>query len=508
MFGTLKTGKKNNAGTMVFVEQNKQGRGAPGSPHSACKICRDRKLKCTGEATGCKRCKSSNVRCEYPNPSEDKRGSKSRMSQASAAAIGRQTPPASSSAASATNAPGPPPQGNEQPPSENAANSCLDPDGPLVDMDFPLSSFPATSLPGGFHDDLTGIDPWLLENIEEQTKCFDVDNLNYFQQPFEFDPLADLALPPIDLSQYANSSSDSDTSLENSTDPSFMDLFLSPQIQWHPRDGSFSHQDSMSISSKGTSKSGSHMSRGSMAASKPASSLAQDRSPFTATLQPHSQNKRVAPDSSSGSDSDSSGRQCRCSDRALRLLEKLPNLADSSTSSPSAGCPSESSSPERMDISFPPEMQARTANTSMTRAHFVQAASLFLGHFSRYLAVFSTISQCQTCLRNSSFSMILLMLAQRLTSRVSLLLQKYAPSPGKESSSQKLVLTIAESAIVYEDALPLVSTLLAGKVCRLASCIGRIKGVCLRSRWGSYAKGFDALETPLKERMAELEAMM
>jgi hypothetical protein len=381
-------------------------------------------------------------------------------------------------------------------------------------MDFSLPSFPHPGLAGGLYDDLHDTDlAGFLESIEHD-KNPDIEDPGFFQQPFEADALADLALPAIDLAHYATSSSDSDTdfgagtSLGDKTDSTFMDLLLAPQAQWQHRDGS-SSQDSMSISSKNTSKSGSRTSRTSTAPSKPTSSLGQGRSPLTATLQPQTQpNKRSSPDSSSGSDSDSSGGQCRCSDRALRLLEKLPDIGNGSGSSPSSGGSSESSSPERMmDISFPPEVHSR-ATTNMTKAHFVHAASLFLGHFSRYLAVFSTISQCQTCLRKSSFSMILLMLAQRLTGHVGLLLQKYAPTPGRESREQKMMLTIAESTIVYEDPLPLVSTLLVGKVCRLAACIARVKAVCVMARWGSYANGFDALEAPLRERMADLEAMM
>ncbi|KAI0017404.1 hypothetical protein F4780DRAFT_782378 [Xylariomycetidae sp. FL0641] len=84
MFGTLKVGKKNQTG-MVFVEQPKQNRGA--TPHVACRKCRDRKLKCTGESTGCKRCTTANIPCEYPAASETRRNHKHRRTSSTASTI-------------------------------------------------------------------------------------------------------------------------------------------------------------------------------------------------------------------------------------------------------------------------------------------------------------------------------------------------------------------------------------------------------------------------------------
>lgn len=43
MFGTLKVGKRNKSGSMVFIEDNRPNRGMLGSPHVACKNCRDKK---------------------------------------------------------------------------------------------------------------------------------------------------------------------------------------------------------------------------------------------------------------------------------------------------------------------------------------------------------------------------------------------------------------------------------------------------------------------------------
>ncbi|KAI1818689.1 hypothetical protein GGS20DRAFT_526516 [Poronia punctata] len=502
MFGTLKVGKKNNAGTMVFAEQYKQARGTPGSPHSACKTCRDRKLKCTREADGCKRCKSSNVTCEYPSPAEDKRGNKSRKAQSSTASAG------SSSTCTKHNSS----KSDTRQSSEEAASSASnEPSATTQDMDvdFSMPSFMDSGLQNGFYNDLAGMDtPGFLQSLE-QNKAPDIEDPNFFQQNFEFDMLADLALPPIDLANYAMST-DSDTdfgagaSLGDSSDSAFMEMFLAPRVEW--QQGDTSSLDSASVSGNFLGKSG-RTSRASTASSRPTPSLGYSKPSTSSSLQQQAHPEHFSQEPGSTSDSDSSSKQCRCSDRALRLLEKLPNTSSSTGSSPIPGS-SQSSSPERMDTSFPPEVHMQT--TQMGKAHFIQAASLFLGHFSRYLAVFSAITQCQSCLRESSFSMILLMLAQRLTSRVGLLLRKYSPEPSIKArpQNQKLMLTIAESAIVYEDSLPLVSTLLAGKVCRLAACITRVKNTCLMYSWTSYAKGFDALETPLRERMADLEAMM
>ncbi|KAJ2998230.1 hypothetical protein NUW58_g383 [Xylaria curta] len=509
MFGTLKAGKKNNAGSMVFVEQNKQSRSSPWSPHNACKTCRERKLKCTGEATGCKRCKSSNVRCEYPSPTvrEDRRGSKSRRVQVPAAAVGQEPPPV------VPNAQGQSSQGNNQRSPEKTMSTSLEANTRELDMDFSVSSFPDPGLPDVFYDELHSVNTTaFLENMEQDRNSHEDPNI--LQHPFEGDLLADLELPPLDVTHYRTSSSDSDnsfsagTSLGDNVDSTFMEVFLAPQVHWHQRDGPPS-RDSPSISNKHTSSPRPRVNRPNTAPSKPTPSRSHSGSPFIAIFsetQPKSQPKSNSLESSSGSDSESSARQCRCSDRALRLLEKLPNTSENSSSPPPSVGSSELLSPERMDTTFPGEV--KSGATNMTRAHFTQAATIFLGHFSQDLAVFSTISQCRSCLRKSSFSMILLMLAERLTSRITQLLQKYAHVPAKDSSSQKFMLTIAESAIEYDDPLPLISTLMAGKVCHLAACIARVKSVCSTARWTSYERGFEALETPLRERMGELEAMM
>ncbi|KAE9370798.1 hypothetical protein N431DRAFT_379513 [Stipitochalara longipes BDJ] len=44
--------------------------------HLACKACRSRKLKCTGESNGCRRCLSKAITCTYPDPSQRTRRSK------------------------------------------------------------------------------------------------------------------------------------------------------------------------------------------------------------------------------------------------------------------------------------------------------------------------------------------------------------------------------------------------------------------------------------------------
>ncbi|KAK3938304.1 hypothetical protein QBC46DRAFT_167934 [Diplogelasinospora grovesii] len=67
MFGTLKAG--NNAG-MVFIERVGRNRGGP---RVACKLCRQRKLKCSGEPTGCQRCKPIGSHCEYSSSTDHRR---------------------------------------------------------------------------------------------------------------------------------------------------------------------------------------------------------------------------------------------------------------------------------------------------------------------------------------------------------------------------------------------------------------------------------------------------
>ncbi|KAI0550316.1 hypothetical protein F4679DRAFT_542893 [Xylaria curta] len=485
MFGTLKAGKKRNAGSMVFVEQNKQIRTSPGSTHNACKPCRDRKLKCTGEVTGCKRCKSSDVRCEYRSATEDKRGSKSRRTQSPTIGAARKPPlvaPSAQESSSSSN--------NEEPVRKIRSNG-LDINNHDLDIEFSVPSFSDSGVAAGFYDDLAGIDTTtVLNNIKNKT--IDVQDSDILQKPFEADMLADLDLPPLDVVHYGAFSSNSGNG-SNADTPTvenviFMDTFSAPQIQWHSGDGSSSH-DSVSGSDKHISSSRPRMSKPSTTLSKPASSYCCSEPPFTATLLESQHQPIWNPlDSPSGSDSDSSGKQCRCSNRALRLLEKLPNASQSSSWSPLSGSSGDPSSSEKPS--------------------FIQAATLFLSRFSHYLGVFSTISQCRSCLRKSSFSMILLILAQRLTSRIGLLLQEYVHTPTRSSNSQKFMLTIAESAVEYDNPLSLVSALIAGKVCRLAACIAKIKSVCLVAGWTSYGKGFEALEAPLRERMGELEAMM
>lgn len=138
----------------------------------------------------------------------------------------------------------------------------------------------------------------------------------------------------------------------------------------------------MSISSKNANKSRSCVSKANTAPSKPTSSLSHCISPLTATLQRQARQAELSK-VCSGIDSDSSGRQRRCSDRPLRLLEKLPNISNGSSSSPSQGGYSEWSSPESMDISFLPDVHFRA--TDMTKVYFTQAVSLFLGHSSHEL---------------------------------------------------------------------------------------------------------------------------
>lgn len=68
MFATLQVNPEKNS-----FDEVETGSG-PG--HSACVLCRAKKLKCTGQQNGCNRCVSKGLQCQYPAPSA--KGSRSR----------------------------------------------------------------------------------------------------------------------------------------------------------------------------------------------------------------------------------------------------------------------------------------------------------------------------------------------------------------------------------------------------------------------------------------------
>ncbi|KAI1380482.1 hypothetical protein F4677DRAFT_261244 [Hypoxylon crocopeplum] len=517
MFGTLKAGKKNNAGSMVFVEDNRPNRGTSGSPHIACKSCREKKLKCTGEPGGCKRCKSVNASCEYPSPTEDKRGNRSRRSTLPPAT--RQTPPPSSKIVV--------PQPVLEYPRSDVQSAMLGIESTNpndLNLDFTVPSFVDTALSTSLDDEFAMMDDGsLMERISPNRSSSEEDP-GFLSGHFDLDllPELDSAFDPSQLADTSDSDNNfsAGTSLNSGPDAALLDTLLLPAARWQHTGAPVDFMTSSAMKPSQTiirprihRTASSTPSSSSSSSSMGMNGPGQD-TPMT-SISGQQPLKRQSPDpSSSGSDSDSRNSQCRCIERALRLLERLPSL--SSTSSTSSSRSGSDESPDGMDIAFecgdPPQPRPRTNGPGGPT--FISAGSLFLSHFSRYVAVYSTVSSCQICLHKSSFAMVLLMLAQRLTSRVKLLLRQHSPirkGDNKDliaAANAKYTLTVGEHAVEYEDMTPLLSTLLAGKICRLAACIARVKAICVAARWTVYARGFEALELPLRERMGELEIMM
>ncbi|KAI2628697.1 hypothetical protein GGR54DRAFT_358513 [Hypoxylon sp. NC1633] len=521
MFGTLKAGKKNNAGSMVFVEDNRPNRGTSGSPHIACKSCREKKLKCTGEPAGCKRCKSVNGTCEYPSPTEDKRGNRSRRATQSS------TPSREPSISTGNLAHQSGPE-FQHPSLQSSMPGFESTNNDEMNLDFTVPSFIDTSMLGNLDEQfaMTMMDDGSL--ITPPISLSN-DDQGFFSGNFDVDLLPELD-SAFDPSQLIETSSDSDnnfstgTSLASHSESALLEALIPPGAHWQkaglPADFLPSYGSKLS---QNAIRPRIHRTTSSTPSQSSSKGHAKRHGQDTTMSDGGAQQalKRPSPESySSGSDSDS---PCRCIERALRLLEKLPKLSSSSSTSTSSGG---SSSPDPMEVNFEGVVgtslsststssttasRSRTANPpgSMT---FVTAGALFLSHFSKYLAVFSSVSSCQACLRKSSFAMILLMLAQRLTSRIKLLLRQHSPMRQNKDtalvSNGKYTLNLGDHPVEYEDMTPLLSTLLAGKICRLAACISKLKAICVSARWSAYAKGFEALETPLRERMAELESMM
>ncbi|KAI1281085.1 hypothetical protein F5Y07DRAFT_318127 [Xylaria sp. FL0933] len=507
MFGTLKAGKKANAGSMVFVEQNKHIRSASGVPHIACTTCRDRKLKCTGEPSGCKRCRSSQTKCEYPPQSEDKRGGKGRKLTEPKATV-----PGAAEHSFAINVSTS--QDSARKPGAGSTNA--EQNNNNMEFDVSLAEFPDFVNSGGFEEMLLMDSPALLDRISttgqlgigDSTFTSQLLDIEISDMPSEF---------AIDHGRVASASgsdnnSNASTSLGTNLDPALSSNYPLLQTQWQQKQAS--PQGSQSTGSKNANGLRSSMSWTDSASSQ-SSSREHSRAPTVTSSSQKQQLKRPPPESSSsgsGSDSDSHGERCRCSEKALRLLEKVPSNGErwSGTSSDSdmsdSGVSRQGSgSPDRRDT--PPQMDS---HSPISNTAFAQAIALFLGHFSRSVGHFAIISACGKCVHTSSFCMVLLMVAQGLSGRLNTLLRKHGSTRNskKELNSRKLTLTICGHPIEYDDPLPLLATLLAGKICKLAASIFTVKAVCAAARWAPYAKGFEEVEATLRERMSDLESMM
>ncbi|KAK1638006.1 hypothetical protein BDP81DRAFT_515381 [Colletotrichum phormii] len=73
MFGTWKYDRQNRGGT---IRQTFERANLRPTPQQACNTCRAKKMKCTGEKTGCSRCKALDSPCQYTKPSERVRASR------------------------------------------------------------------------------------------------------------------------------------------------------------------------------------------------------------------------------------------------------------------------------------------------------------------------------------------------------------------------------------------------------------------------------------------------
>ncbi|KAI5867875.1 hypothetical protein GGS23DRAFT_201855 [Durotheca rogersii] len=67
MFGSLITDQQNELLTFVDTDPAAAlSRSRRSKPHVSCGFCRARKIKCSGEATGCERCIAAGIECQYP----------------------------------------------------------------------------------------------------------------------------------------------------------------------------------------------------------------------------------------------------------------------------------------------------------------------------------------------------------------------------------------------------------------------------------------------------------
>ncbi|KAI0386915.1 hypothetical protein F5Y04DRAFT_288710 [Hypomontagnella monticulosa] len=79
MFGSLITDQQNEL--LTFVDTDPAAalcRSRRSKPHVSCGFCRTRKIKCSGEPTGCERCIAAGIECKYP-PRESRRKKSSQI---------------------------------------------------------------------------------------------------------------------------------------------------------------------------------------------------------------------------------------------------------------------------------------------------------------------------------------------------------------------------------------------------------------------------------------------
>lgn len=375
-------------------------------------------------------------------------------------------------------------------------------------MGFTFPSFVDYSLISSFDDDFSMMDSESMTEPISPKGSF-TDNLGLVSEQFEMNPPEPgFALDPAQLHKYSGSNNLHTGSLPSSI---FLDTITTP-LDARLNNGVLVNDAPKSTDSSYQNPDSPLLCQTSSSVSSPSlSNSVIDR------FQEHDQSmlmrKRASAEApfSYDNDSDSNVSTCQCIEHALQLLEKLPNPASESSAFPgdNSDMPLETADSHFDANEEPP---AHSCIDTIETSGFVTSSAQFLSNFSRHMTVFSTVSSCQSCLCKSSFAMILLMLAQRLTSRVKLLLLHHAPSRDEEivsiPSSSRYTLTIGDHVVEYEDPLRLISTLLVGKIHRLASCVGKLKATCVSARWNAYARGFETLEAPLKERIVELETMM
>ncbi|MCJ1269634.1 hypothetical protein MMC22_009526 [Lobaria immixta] len=93
MFGTLRYDKQSS--NPDFIERSNGAQfaqmGSRGLQHSACNVCRSKKLKCNGRKSGCDRCKATKSTCEY-STNGDGRGAR-RQKRAGGRENNKRAPP-------------------------------------------------------------------------------------------------------------------------------------------------------------------------------------------------------------------------------------------------------------------------------------------------------------------------------------------------------------------------------------------------------------------------------
>ncbi|OJZ86825.1 hypothetical protein ASPFODRAFT_614309 [Aspergillus luchuensis CBS 106.47] len=108
MFGTLSQDHSTQASYIVQVTDPpfQTDRNAR-TPHLACMPCRTKKLKCSGEKTGCQRCQVKNLSCVFPDQSASRSARKHRSKRSESAVSETSHHPTNSSASGRQGSPEP-----------------------------------------------------------------------------------------------------------------------------------------------------------------------------------------------------------------------------------------------------------------------------------------------------------------------------------------------------------------------------------------------------------------